>query len=187
MAETPLEHRDTPYGKLYEPQRTLVQFTVFCGAFFGGPLLAMLVGGSLGGLSETAQTALYVPFVAIFFLGYGLWVSRLNLLGFSLLGRGLLKTLFMLIVLRRKPASLQDVMPSPEKFVAAAVKAQKAGWSFFQMAIPVAGVAALVAVVMDAGTGAAGRVTVVAGACLIWGYCLGWLARHGYLPFMEGE
>jgi MFS family permease len=187
MTETPFENGDTPYGKLYEPKRTLVQFAVFCGAFFGGPLFAMLVGGFLGGLSETAQTALYVPFVAIFFLGYGLWVSRLNLLGFNLLGRGLLKTFFMLIVLRRKPTSLEDVMPSPEKFVEAAVKAQKAGWSFLLMAIPVACVAALAAMIADAETGAAGRAVIVGGACLIWGYALGWLARHGYLPFMEGE
>lgn len=187
ITETPFENGDTPYGKLYEPKRTLVQFAVFAGAFFGGPLFAMLVGGFLGGLSETAQTALYVPFVAIFFLGYGLWVSRLNLLGFNLLGRGLLKTFFMLIVLRRKPASLQDVLPSPEKFVEAAVKAQKAGWSFLLMAIPVACVAALTAMIVDAETGAAGRAVIVGGACLVWGYVLGWLARHGYLPFMDGE
>lgn len=187
MTETPFANGETPFGKLYTPQRTLVQFAVFCAAFFGGPLLGMLVGQVLGGLSETAQTALYVPFVAIFFLGYGLWVSRLNMLGFNLLGRGLLKTFFMLIVLRRKPASIEDILPSPEKFVEAAVKAQKAGWSFFVMSIPVACVSALLAMIVDAETGAVGRAAVVGGACLFWGYCLGWLARHGYMPFMDGE
>lgn len=187
MTETPFENGDTPYGKLYEPKRTLVQFAVFCGAFFGGPFFAVLIGEFLGALSDTAQTALYIPFVAIFFLGYGLWVSRLNMLGFNLIGRGLLKALFSLLILRRKPTSLQDVMPSPEKFVEAAVKAQKAGWSFFLMSVPVACVAMVGAVIMDAQMGAAGRVAVVGSACLLWGYVLGWLARRAYLPFMDGE
>ena len=187
MTETPMENGETPYGRLYEPKRWLVQFAALCLAFFGGPIVATFVGDILGNLSEAAQTVLYLPFVAIFFLGYGLWVSRLNLLGFNLIGRGLLKTLFCLLVLRRKPKSIEDILPSPEKFVEAAVKAQKAGWSFFVMSIPVTGVSMLAAVLIDAQLGAAERVAIVGGACLFWGYVLGWLARRAYLPFMDGE
>lgn len=187
MVETEVQYGNTPYGKLYRPKGGLVQFGTFVVAFVGGPLLGTLTGTLLGGLSESAQTVLFIPFVAIFFLGYGLWVSRLNMLGFNLLGRGLLKTVFHLLVFRRAPDSLEEVMPNPEKLVQAAVKAQKAGWSFLLMAIPVALLAMVAAMIMDANTGLGGRVGLVGGGCLLWGYILGWLARRAYLPFMESE
>jgi hypothetical protein len=187
MTETPFQNGETPYGKLYEPKRTAVQFAIFCLAFFGGPFVATLVGHFLGNLSDGAQVVLYLPFVAIFFLGYGLWVSRLNMLGFNLIGRGLLKAVFTILLLRRKPKSIDDILPSPEKIVEAAVKAQKAGWSFFAMSVPVACVAMVAGLIMDADMGAAERTFVIGGACLSWGYALGWLARHAYLPFMDGE
>jgi len=39
MTESPFAIGETSYGKLYTPQRTLLQFAVFCAAFFGGPRL----------------------------------------------------------------------------------------------------------------------------------------------------
>jgi MFS family permease len=187
MTEAPFENGVTPYGKLYAPKQGLVQFVTTFLAFVGGPLVGMLVGAFLGHVSEGAQIVLYLPFVAIFFLGYGLWVSRLNLLGFNLIGRGLLKAVFTLLVLRRKPKSIDEVLPSPEKFVEAAVKAQKAGWSFFVMSFPVACVAMVAGLIMDADMGGLERAAVIGVACLVWGYTLGWLARRAYLPFMDGE
>lgn len=187
MTQTPLENGETPFGRLYEPRGGIVQFLTFCMAFFGGPVFGMGVGSLLGNLSESAQIALYVPFVMTFFLGYTLWVSRLNMLAFNLIGRGLFKALFCLIVLRRKPRNVEDILPSRDKLLEAAVKAQQAGWSFFAASIPVAGLAMLGALIIDADTGPAGRLAVVGSACLLWGYALGWLGRHGYLPIMEGE
>ena len=185
MTQTPFQNGETPFGRLYEPQHGFVQFLTFCLAFFGGPGVGMVVGASLGGLSESAQIALYVPFVATFFLGYGLWISRLNMLAFNLIGRGLFKALFYLLILRRKPKNAEDILPSEAKLVEAAVKAQKAGWSFFMMSIPVAGFSMLGALLIDAQTSAVERAFIVGSACLLWGYALGWLGRHGYLPFME--
>lgn len=187
MTEAPIENGDTPYGKLYAPKQWFVQFGMLALAFFGGPIFGIVVGRLLGGLSETAETALAIPFVAIFFLGYGLWVSRLNVLGFNLIGKGLLKAIFSLLILRRKPKSIDEILPSPEKFVEAAVKAQKAGWSFLLMSIPVACVSMVAALIVDAQTSAMGRAAIVGSACIGWGYVLGWLARHAWLPFMDGE
>lgn len=187
MTETPFPNGETPFGRLYAPKRTFIQFATFAFAFFGGPLAGMMLGTLLGGLSEGAQIALYIPFFAVFFLGYGLWVSRLNMLGFNLIGRGLLKMVFMALIFRRMPKSIDEVLPSADKIVEAAVKAQKAGWSFLIMAFPVAGVAMFGGLIIDADMGAVERVGLIGVACLMWGYALGWLARHGFLPFAECE
>lgn len=187
MTETPFENGHTPYGRLYEPQRGFVQFATLFFTFAGGPVMGIGVGKWLGNLSESAEVAICLPFAAVFFMGYALWAGRLHALAFDLIGRGILKALFCLFILRRKPTSLEDVLPSREKLVKAAVAAQRAGWSFLVASVPVAGVAALGALIMDADAGAMERVIVIGGACLLWGYVLGWLARHGYMPIMEGE
>ena len=187
MDETPLDEMDTPYGKLHKPKHRVVQFAFLLLAFFGGPLLGEAIGRALGGLSDTAQIALYLPFVAILFLGYGLWVARLNAIAFEGIGRGILKALFMLIVRRRKPQNIEDVLPSKEKLLRMAVQAQKAGWSFFTVSIPIALVAALLALLFESATPGLMRLLAVGGSCLLWGYLLGFLARRGYLPVLEGE
>jgi hypothetical protein len=185
MTETPYENGHTPYGRLYEPKRGFIQIAMLFLTFAGGPLVGVGVGKLLGNLSEPAEIAVCLPFVAIFFMGYAMWVGRLNMLAFDLIGRGILKTFFTLLILRRKPSSIEDVLPSQEKIVKAAVSAQKAGWSFFAASVPVAAVAAFCALIIDADTGAMGRVILVGGASLLWGFSLGWLARHGYMPIME--
>ena len=187
MDETPLDEMETPYGKLHKPKHGVVQFAALLVAFFGGPFLGYAVGGALGGLSETAQIVLYLPFVAIFFLGYGLWVARLNAIAFEGIGKGVLKALFTLIVRRKKPQNIEDVLPSKEKLLKMAVQAQKAGWSFFTVSIPIALVAALLALLFDSPASGLTRLLAVGGACLLWGYVLGFFARRAYLPIMEGE
>jgi hypothetical protein len=187
VTETPFENGHTPYGRLYEPQRGLVQFATLFFTFAGGPAVGIAAGAWLGNLSESAEVAICLPFVAIFFLGYALWAGRLHALAFDLVGRGILKALFCVFILRRKPAGMEDVLPSREKLVKAAVAAQRAGWSFLVAAVPVAGVAALGALIVDADAGAMERAAIVGGASLMWGYVLGWLARHGYMPIMESN
>jgi hypothetical protein len=187
MSGTPFENGDTPFGRIYEPQRGIVQFATFCLAFVGGPAAGSILGSLLGVTSETGQVALCIPFVAIFFLGYALWIGRLNVLAFDLIGRGLFKALFCLIVLRRKPKDVSDIMPSRDKILETAVKAQKAGWSFFPASIPVAALSMLIAILVDADANAIERMVGVGGACASWGYALGWLGRHGYMPILEGE
>ena len=190
MTETPIvetypETRDTPHGKVYRPKSWLVQGLFLMLAFFGGPALGELTGRSLGGVSENAQIFLYLPFVAIFFLGYGLWSARLHAIAFDGIGRGVLKALFMLLIRRKKPESLKDVMPSPETLEKMAVQAQKAGWSFLVMAVPVALVAGLVALFFETEASAFTAALLVAGGCIFWGWVMGLFARRGYLPIMQ--
>lgn len=187
MTESAPETIETPHGRLYKPSGGLVQFVCFAAAFFGGPLLGVLIGMYMGDLSDTAQIALYLPFVAIFFLGYGLWTARLSALAFTGIGRGILKALFMLIVRRKKPDSVHDVLPSKEKLLEMAVKAQKSAWSFLLIAIPVALVSVFVALLFETSVSAWERVLLIGGGVLAWGWLLGTLGRRGLLPIMEGE
>ncbi len=184
-AEIPNETMDTPYGRLYRPLAQGWQILVLIAAFAGGPAVGWLVGQVPGDLSENARILLYIPYVVLFFMGYSLWIARLNAIAFEGIGRSLLKTLFLLIIRRRKPESIEEVFPSKEKLLEMAVKAQKAGASFGVVGWPVAAVSGLVALLFDTEMGLMARFTLVAGSCLAWGYALAFLGRRGWLPFME--
>ncbi|HEY7758002.1 MAG TPA: hypothetical protein VIA64_01175 [Burkholderiales bacterium] len=176
---------DTPYGRLYRPIGQWRQIAVLVAVFFGGPALGWLVGRIPGDLSESARTALYVPYILVFFFGYAAWVARLNAIAFDTIGRSLLKTLFLLIIHRRAPGSAEEVLPSKEKLLEMAVRAQKAGASFGPASWPVALVAGLIAMLFESATGAFARFLLVTLTCLAWGHFLASLGRRGRLPFME--
>ncbi len=176
---------DTPYGRIYRPLGHWWQILVLAAVFFGGPAVGWLVGRIPGDLSETARTVLYVPYVLIFFLGYAAWVARLKAIAFDTIGRSLLKVLFLLIVRRQVPKSAEDVLPSKEKILEMAVRAQMAGASFGPASWPVALAAGLAATLFDSAAGSIQLFMLVAGSCLAWGYLLARLGRRGWLPFME--
>lgn len=182
MTDTPFETAKTPYGMLYEPRGGAVQFCTLGLGFFGGPIVGMAVGSMLGGLSEMAELLLFLPFVAIFFLGYALWVGRLNLLAFDTVGRSAFRALFSLLVMRQQPRHAEAFLPDEGRILELAVKGQKAAWSFLAVAVFIALGSIGVAIAIEAEMNAGQRVLTVGGACLLWGYCLGWLGRHGYLP-----
>jgi hypothetical protein len=182
LSRGPLE---TAAGCLYKPQRWAVQIPVAAAAFFGGPALGWAIGGMMPGLGEGARTFLCVPFVAVFFLGYGLWLARLNALAFRFIGKGVFKALFMLIVLRRKPQRLEDVLPSKEKILEMLVRGQRAASSFLAVAVPIAIVAGLVVMFYETPTPLPMREALVAGGCVAWGWALTFLGRRGFLPFPE--
>lgn len=176
---------DTPYGRLYRPLNEWVQIGVFIGAFVGGPLLGWLVGEVPGDWSETAKTFVYIPFVAVFFFGYGLWIARLNAIAFDSIGKSILKALFILIVRRRKPQSLQEIAPSREKLLEMAVRAQRAGASFAPVGWVIGLFAGLAALLFDTSWGSLACFALVAVSVIAWGSMLAYLGRRGYLPFME--
>jgi hypothetical protein len=176
---------ETPHGRLYRPRGEWEQIGVLIAVFFGGPAVGWVVGHIPGDLSETARTVLYVPYVAIFFLGYAAWIARLNAIAFDTIGRSLLKALFLLIVRKQVPKSAEDVLPSKEKLLEMAVRAQKAGASFGPASWPVALLAGLAAMLFDSATGALALFLLVALTCLAWGHFLARLGRRGWLPFME--
>ncbi len=182
LSKGPME---TGAGRLYKPQGWAVQIPLAIGAFVGGPAIGWSVGVLMPGLSEGARTFLCVPFALVFFCGYALWLARLNAIAFQTVGRGLLKALFMLIVLRRKPQRLEDVLPSRERLTEMLVRGQRAASSFLAVAVPIAAVAGLIAMFLETGTSLVMREVLVAGGCIGWGWVLSFLGRRGYLPFPE--
>ena len=183
--DIPKEGLDTPSGRLYRPLNEGWQILVVILACIGGPLLGGLAGKIAGDLSETAQTFLYVPMVAVFLLGYALWVARLHTIAFDSLGKSVLKTLFLMLLRRQRPKSLEDVMPSKEKLLEMAVRAQKAGASFAVVGWPVGIISGLVGVLSESAMGFIGLFAVFALPSIAWGYLLGFLGRRGWLPIMD--
>ncbi|HEX5135574.1 MAG TPA: hypothetical protein VFY93_01250 [Planctomycetota bacterium] len=178
-------HVDTPHGRLHRPLGHGRQGLVLVAAFFGGPGLGWVVGSVPGDLSEAARTFLCVPFVAVFFLGYAAWIAHLKVIAFKGLGVPLLKALFQLIVRRRTPRSVGEVMPSRETLLAMAVEAQAAGAAFRRIGWLVGIGAGLVAALFESAMSGGARFALAATACVAWGYALALLARRGWLPIME--
>lgn len=183
--DVPPEGLETPYGILYQPPGNGLQILVLFAAFIGGPAFAWVIGQVPGDLSQTARDVLFVPMMAIFFLGYGLWITRLNAIAFHGIGRGLLKALFNFIAFRRKPKSVADLIPSRDKLLEMMVRAQKAGSSFAPVGWLVGLVSGLAAMLFDSALHPAKLFLLVCGACVIWGTLLAWLGRRNWLPFME--
>jgi hypothetical protein len=173
--------RETRQGAIYEPKPFGMQIVFLIGAFFGGPAIGWISGLPLESLSSAGQTLLYIPPTLVFFLGYALWSARLAAIAFDMIGKSILRALFLWIFKRKKPERLEDILPDRDKLERMVVRAQKAGWSFFTVAVFVGTAAGGVSLFSLGVSGAA----VVLSSCLLWGYLLGMLARRGYLPFPE--
>ena len=185
--DVPPEGLATPYGYLYRPLSNGRQMLVVVAAFVGGPAFGWVIASVPGDLSQTARDSLFIPMMAIFFMGYGLWITRLNAIAFEGIGWGIVKVLFNLIAFRRKPESLHDVLPSRDKLLQMLVRAQKAGASFAPAGWLVGVISGSIAVLFDSAMAPAKMFLLVAGACVIWGHALAWLGRRGWLPFMESQ
>ena len=178
---------ETEKGTLYRPQHLGIQFLILIACFAGGTQIGRIIAIILGDLSENARIFLYLPFPAILFFGYSIWIARLNALAFELLGRGILTVIFILIFRRKKPESIQEVLPSEDKFIEMVVRAQKAASSFLLASFPVAIAAGLLAMFIDSGSSVFLQATLVAGSCILWGMALKYLGQRGYLPILEED
>jgi hypothetical protein len=185
--EIPAHGLETPYGYLYHPLSDGKQILVLIAAFFGGPAFGWVIGQVPGDLSQTAKDVMFVPMMAVFFIGYSLWIARLNAIAFQGIGWGLLKMVFNFLVFRRKPKSPQDILPSRDKLLQMLVRAQKAGASFAPAGWLVGLIAGALATFFDSAMSGSSLFLLVAGGCVIWGYALAWLGRRGWLPFMESN
>jgi hypothetical protein len=176
---------ETPYGTVYPFKSFAVQILVLGAAFAGGPLIAWLLGQALGNTSEAAQIFLTVCFSAVLFLGYGTWAARLASLVMTLFGRKVLWALIGLLFRRTTPRDLQQLIPDRDALTRLLASAQKAAWSFLVAGILVGVVGGALAGWIDSDSGKASQVLVVFLGVILWGYTLGWLGRHGYLPLPE--
>jgi len=185
--DIPPEGLETPYGRLYCPLSRGRQTVVVLLSFCAGPAAGWLLAQVPGDLSDLAQAVICGAFVLVFGAGYALWTALTSLLAFDLIGRSLLKTLFLLIVRRRKPESIEEVLPTREKLLQALVRAQAAGASFLPVSIPIGLAAGVVAMFFESRTGAPARFALTAAGCIAWGFLLARLGRRGWLPFAEED
>jgi len=177
--------KQTPYGLLYPPAnlgRQLLNFVGVCGLSL---VLGFLPRLAFGEISEMASTLLHVPFVLVFGFGYAGWAARLHALGMQFLGRSIFKVLFQLILFRRKPQSLAEVLPDKEKLLEMAVRGQKATSSFLIVSFPIALLAAFATLFIKTELGWFLRFPVVGAPVVLWGWWLMRLGRRGHLPFPE--
>ncbi len=187
MDPQPEKARKTQFGTLYAPQTTLVQLVTLVGALLGGFAIAKIVIWALGRLSDTGEIGVYIAFAAVLFIGYGFWSARLKTIAFQDIGKGILIALFMLIVRRQKPNSLEELLPTEEKLTAMAVAAQQAS-SFFAVAgVLVTAIAAPISLLFEAEAAASERLLIVGVGLVVWGVALALLGRRGYLPILESE
>ena len=176
------QRRETSHGTLYEPKSFGFQVALLVGSFLGGPVLGWLLGLALQESTSAARLFLYVPPTLIFFLGYALWSARLAAIAFNMIGKSILRALLRILIKRELPRNTDGLLPDKEKLIHLVVRAQKAGWSFLLVSIPIAAGSGILGLFF--GLDITGAIGVVA-ACLLWGYCLGALGRRGYLPLPE--
>jgi hypothetical protein len=185
--DIPVEGLETPYGRLYPPQSQGKQILTLVAAFVASMSVGRGVAAVPGDLSTTAEVAFHIPYALVFFLGYGLWVARLNAIVFDTFGRSVLKALWQWIVHRRRPDVREEILPSKEKILEMLVKAQKGGASFRGVAWMVAPLGLPLALLCESAMPEMQLFLLLVSTVLAWGYLLGFLGRRGWLPFPEGE
>lgn len=185
--DIPDDGLETPYGRLYRPQSQSKQIFALIAAFVASMSLGGWVAAIPGDLSTAAQVAFHIPYVLVFFLGYGLWVARINAIVFDTMGRSVLKVLWQLIVHRKQPDDTKGILPSKEKVLEMLVKAQKAGASFRGISWAVAPLGMVLGLLCESAMPEMHLVTLLVATVLAWGYLLGYVGRRGWLPFPEGD
>jgi hypothetical protein len=136
--DIPADGLQTPYGRLYRPQSQSRQIIALIAAFLASMSLGSWVAAIPGDLSTAAQAVIHIPYVLVFFFGYGLWVARVNAIVFDAVGRSVLKLLWQVIVHRKPPDARETVLPTREKLIEVLVKVQKGGASFRGISWPIA-------------------------------------------------
>lgn len=185
MSEDMSNRVELSEGTLFKPQNAGIQFALLFAVFVAGPGFGWVIAQVLGGVSKNGQIALYISYVTILFLGYSLWSLRLKTIAFRHLGFGFFRAVLVMLIRRRKPENLEELLPTKETLEKMAVQAQAAASSFLAVSIPVSGVSGLFALVLTSQTSAFGQLALVGGSCLFWGWLLSRLARRGYLPILE--
>ncbi len=185
--DIPDDGLETPYGRLYRPQSQGKQIFALIAAFVASMSLGGWVAVIPGDLSTAAQVAFHIPYVLVFFLGYGLWVARINAIVFDTIGRSVFKLLWQLVVHRKQPDDREGILPSKEKVLEMLVKAQKAGASFRGISWVVAPLGMVLGLLCESAMPEMQLVTLLVATVLAWGYLLGYVGRRGWLPFPEGD
>ena len=187
LREIPADGLETPHGRLYRPQTQIKQILALIAAFVASMSIGGWVAALPGDLSTAAQVAFHIPYVLVFFLGYGLWLARINAIVFDAIGRSVLKALWQLIVHRKQPDPKHTVLPSKDKLLEMLVKAQRGAASFRVIGWAVAPLGLVLGILCESAMSKMQMVILLVGTVLAWGYLLGFLGRRGWLPFPEED
>ena len=97
----------------------------------------------------------------------------------------MIKTIFGFFVHRKKPDSIQEILPTNQKLVELMVRAQKATKTFFIISWPI-GIAGGIAVIfLKTLTSKFLLSILVTAGVIFYGYTISHFGRRGYLPFPE--
>lgn len=186
-SKIPAEGLRTSFGLLHRPQSQGRQILVLIAAFFVSMGLGSWIAAIPGDLSNAAGIAFHIPYVLVFFFGYGLWLARINAIIFDTIGRSILRALWQLIIHRKQPDAREAVLPSREKMIEMLVRCQKSGASFRIVGWFVALLSLPLGLLTESSMRGVPLVGLLAVTILAWGALLGSLGRRGWLPFPESE
>ena len=176
---------DTASGTLFRPQPVGRQFLALICAVVACPLLSWTIAQTLGDVSKAAKVFLFLPFPLILLIGYSLWLSRLKVIVFDCLGKGLIWAFVRMILFRKVPTDLKSILPTTHTLEKMATRAQEAASSFAWVAVPIGLLAGAVAFCFQTQTTPALQMALVTITCFAWGHLLSKLGRQGFVPVPE--
>lgn len=183
--EIPEEGMDTPGGYLYYPPKQSKQILFLVASFFTAILLGWIISSIPGDLSDMASGVIYFVYLMVFILGYSVWVSWISALLFNTIKLPLIKIIFGFIFRRKKPDSIEALLPTREKAVELMVRAQKAAKIYFILSWPIGILGGFFTMFMDTSTSASFLFVMVLSSAVLFGYVLFYFGRRGYFPFPE--
>lgn len=183
--DIPPQGIETPKGYLYNPPELGKQIISLIAFLFIAVFLGWVLSGIPGDLSDFARTVFYIPFILVFFFGYSAWIGWLNVIIFDTIKWSLIKTLFVFFVNKKKPESVQELLPSNEKIIELMVRAQKATKTFFILSWPIGIVGGITVTFLKTSANMLLLSLAVTVSTIFYGYIISYFGRRGYLPFPE--
>lgn len=183
--EIPEEGMDTPGGYLYYPPKQSKQILFLVASFFTAIFLGWMISSIPGDLSDLASGVIYFVYLMVLILGYSVWVSWISALLFDTIKLPLIKIIFGFIFRRKKPDSIEELLPTREKAVELMVRAQKAAKIYFILSWPIGILGGFFTMFMDTSTSASFLFIIVLSSAVLFGYVLYYFGRRGYFPFPE--
>jgi hypothetical protein len=181
--EIPSEGTETHLGYLYNPPGLSKQILSLVASFFGAILLGWIVSSIPTNLSDFSKGIIYTPFVLVFFLGYSAWISWLNVIVLNTIRWPMIKMLIGFFVYRKKPESINSIIPTNEKSIEIMVRAQKATKIFFILSWPIGIAGGIASMFIKTSVSPLVLFILVSGSSIVFGYALYYFGRRGYLPF----
>ena len=185
LSDIPPEGIAAPNGYLYNPPPLGKQVLFLMAAFFSAIFLGWLISSIAGIRSNFASGVVYIVFLLIFFLGYGLWLSSVRALVFSSIKLPLIKIIAKIFVRKERPSSVNEFLPEREKIIEMMVRVQKYSRAFLIMGWPIGILGGFVTLFMRTSLNTLLLFLIVSVTSVLYGYILSYFGRRGYLPLPE--